>query len=63
MKTKVVQHVPRIIFNIYKISIFLIFHLLAPGSDQNFSEERTHSNLTRFGLNPITKVQSLADDV
>ena len=25
MKTKLVQHVPRIIFNIYKISKFLIF--------------------------------------
>ena len=36
-----------------KINHFcFIFNLLAPGSDQKFSEERTRSNLTRLGLNP-----------
>ena len=37
-----------------KINYFcFIFNLLAPGSDPKFSKERTRSNLTRLGLNPI----------
>ena len=37
-----------------KINYFcFIFNLLAPGSAPKFSEERTRSNLTRLGLNPI----------
>ena len=37
-----------------KINYFcFISNLLAPGSDPKFSKERTRSNLTRLGLNPI----------
>ena len=50
----VAEFVQQTFFPTTKINYFcFIFNLLAPGSDPKFSKERTRSNLTRLGLNPI----------